>query len=231
MGNESLYIIQKKTVLHKVILSLQSYYQETAYLGEYCIKQAYIMLCGAILLSSYRYAFGQVFWFLLVHSWKNKQILHLLWIVCRMRRSRITNSSMAALEGAQIRILGRFLWLPCLWYSFWPYRICKIRFTMTCDLPVPEKQLCYLIYFNGAQYIKVWGISESFQTVIAVTTLVKDHERGGQGTLPETYCTRLTLDTMLWTKTVSIPVFSWFCPSFCLQWMAELKNASALRSV
>lgn len=79
---------------------------------------------------------------------------YLLWIDWRMRRSRTTTSSIATLEGAQTRILGTFLRLPCFRYCFWAYKIWMIRFTMTSDLPVPGTQL-YISFpwFNVAQYI------------------------------------------------------------------------------
>jgi hypothetical protein len=78
---------------------------------------------------------------------------YLLWIDWRMRSSRITTSSMAALEGAQTRILGTFLRLPCLRYCLWAYKIWMIRFTMTSDFPVPGTKL-YIstLWCSVAQY-------------------------------------------------------------------------------
>ena len=74
---------------------------------------------------------------------------YLLWIDWRIRSSRTTTSSTATLEGAQTRILGTFLRLPCFRYCFWAYKIWMIRFTMTSDLPVPGTQLhISFLWFN-----------------------------------------------------------------------------------
>jgi hypothetical protein len=90
----------------------------------------------------------QLLSFPFIYPWTYTEGSHLLWIDWRMRRSRITNSSMAALEGAQTRILGTFLRLPCFRYCFWAYKIWMIMFTTTSDLPVPAKNYT-LVFFRS----------------------------------------------------------------------------------
>jgi hypothetical protein len=53
---------------------------------------------------------------------------------------------------------------------------------MTCDLPVPGKQLCVTLFtlLVNSKY-KYEVVSERSWTIIAVTTSVKAGERGGQG--------------------------------------------------